>query len=47
MSAEPQKYYFSVDDYYRMADAGLFSDDHHVELVEGEVIEMSPIGSAA
>jgi Uma2 family endonuclease len=46
MSAEPQKYYFSVDDYYRMADAGLFSDDQHVELIEGEVIEMSPIGSS-
>jgi Uma2 family endonuclease len=45
MSAEPQKYYFSVGDYYRMAEAGLFSEGQHVELIEGEVIEMSPIGS--
>lgn len=45
MSAEPQKYFFSVDEYYRMAKAGLFSEGPHVELIEGEVIEMSPIGS--
>ena len=45
MCAEPQKYFFSVDDYYRMAKAGLFSEGPHVELIEGEVIEMSPIGS--
>ena len=45
MSAEPQKYFFTVDEYYRMAEAGLFSEERHVELIEGEVIEMSPIGS--
>ncbi len=45
MSAEPQKYFFTVDEYYRMAEAGLFSEGRHVELIEGEVIEMSPIGS--
>jgi Uma2 family endonuclease len=45
MSAEPQKYFFNVDEYYRMAGAGLFSEGPHVELIEGEVIEMSPIGS--
>jgi len=45
MFAEPQKYFFNVDEYYRMAGAGLFSDGPHVELIEGEVIEMSPIGS--
>jgi hypothetical protein len=42
MSAEPQKYLLSVDDYYRMAKAGLFSKGPHVELIEGEVIEMNP-----
>lgn len=45
MSAAPQKYFFTVDEYYRMAEAGLFSEERHVELIEGEVIEMSPIGS--
>jgi Uma2 family endonuclease len=45
MSAEPQKYYFNVDEYYLMAEAGLFLEGPHVELIEGEVIEMSPSGS--
>jgi Uma2 family endonuclease len=45
MSVQIQKHYFSVDDYYRMADAGVFPIDARVELIEGEVIEMSPIGN--
>ena len=46
MSAEPQKYYFTVDEYYRMGEAGFFLEGPHVELIDGEVIEMSPIGSS-
>lgn len=45
MSVQIQKHYFSVDDYYRMADAGVFPIEARVELIEGEVIEMSPIGN--
>jgi Uma2 family endonuclease len=45
MSVQIQKHYFSVDDYYRMADAGVFPVAARVELIEGEVIEMSPIGN--
>ena len=45
MSVQIQKHCFSVDDYYRMADAGVFPRDARVELIEGEVIEMSPIGN--
>jgi Uma2 family endonuclease len=37
--------HFSVGDYYTMAAAGLFKEDDRVELIEGEVIEMNPIGS--
>jgi Uma2 family endonuclease len=44
MSVQLQKRYFNVDDYYRMFKAGVFSEGDHVELIEGEVIEMSPIG---
>lgn len=45
MSVQLQKHYFSVDEYYRMAKGGVFSEDDRVELIEGEVVEMSPIGS--
>jgi len=36
---------FTVDDYYRMADAGIFSEDDRVELIEGEIVRIAPIGS--
>ena len=34
-----------MDEYYRMADAGLFRADDRLELVEGEIIDKAPIGS--
>jgi Uma2 family endonuclease len=45
MSVQFQKHYFTIDDYHRMAKGGVFSEDDRVELIEGEVVEMSPIGS--
>lgn len=35
---------FSVADFYRMAEAGVLRDDHRVELIDGEVTDMMPIG---
>ena len=44
MSVQLQKHYFTVDEYYLMAQGGVFAQDDRLELIDGEVIEMSPIG---
>ncbi|HEX3246290.1 MAG TPA: Uma2 family endonuclease [Chloroflexota bacterium] len=41
----PTKRQFTVTEYRRIADAGVFTPDDRVELLEGEIIEMPPIGS--
>lgn len=38
------RYSFTVAEYERMGEVGIFSEDARVELVCGEVIKMSPIG---
>ena len=35
----------TVEEYYRMDEVGLLAPDSRTELIEGEVIEMAPIGS--
>ena len=39
------KNHFTVSEYERMGETGVFPPDARVELIEGEIIEMSPIGS--
>ena len=39
------KHRISVDAYHRMGDAGVFAPDARIELIEGEIIDMAPIGS--
>ncbi len=45
MSIQGARRYFTVDQYQRMGAAGVFSEDDRVELVEGEILMMTPIGS--
>jgi Uma2 family endonuclease len=40
-----QRHRLTVDEYYRMGHAGVFAPDARVELIEGEVIDMAPIGT--
>jgi hypothetical protein len=36
---------FTVEEYHRMVQAGILGEDDRVELLEGEIVEMAPIGS--
>lgn len=35
---------FSTEDYHRMYQAGIFTENDHVELLAGEIRELSPVG---
>jgi len=39
-----RRHRITVDEYYRMAEVGLLAADERTELIEGEVIDMAPIG---
>jgi Uma2 family endonuclease len=39
------RHLWTVDEYHRMGEAGILTEDDRVELIEGELIEMAPIGS--
>ena len=50
MSAEsvswPRPHRLTVHDYHRMGEVGLLSPGDRTELIEGEIVDMPPIGSA-
>jgi Uma2 family endonuclease len=41
----PRRHRITVEEYHRMAEVGLLAPDARVELIEGEIIDMPPIGS--
>ncbi len=45
MSVQVAKRLITVDEYYRMAKAGILTENDRVELINGEIIQMAPIGS--
>ena len=44
MESWPQRHRITVHDYHRLAEAGVLAPDARVELIEGEIIDMAPIG---
>ena len=44
MSVQLLRRKFTVDQYHKMVDSGILNEDDRVELIRGEIIEMSPIG---
>jgi Uma2 family endonuclease len=41
----PTRHRLDVDAYYKMAEAGILTEPSRVELIEGDIIDMTPIGS--
>jgi Uma2 family endonuclease len=44
MAVPIQKRFVTIDEYHRMGEEGVFPPDARVELIRGEIVEMSPIG---
>ncbi len=40
----PVRHKLDVHDFYRMAEAGIFGEDDRIELIDGDLIDMAPIG---
>jgi Uma2 family endonuclease len=44
MAVDVRRHRFTREDYHRMAETGILRPDARVELIDGDIVEMSPIG---
>jgi hypothetical protein len=44
-TVEVRPHLFTVDEYHKMGEAGILCEDDRVELIEGKLLNMPPIGS--
>ncbi len=45
MALDLKRRRFTTDEYHQIAQAGILGEDDRVELIEGEIVEMTPIGA--
>src|SRR2546423_7534530 len=45
MVVRPQPRLFTVEEYHRMGEAGILGEDNRVELINGEIVRMTPSGA--
>jgi Uma2 family endonuclease len=44
MLVQPVRRRFTVEEFHRMGEAGIFHEDDRVELIDGQIVQLSPIG---
>ncbi len=44
MAVDLRRRRFTAEEYHRMGRAGILGEDDRIELIEGEIVEMAPIG---